>query len=373
MGVRRRIGGGTGGHHADARGQNFFPGGISVHLEHALIDVEHLARLGIVDEQGVVDRVEDRREVLPRGAQVGRLGPDAERQDRVDGGQRQDHGQKKQEIEPPLARDLPQQEGGADPFAFDGAVFAGRNPAETALHEIQQIRPVFPDRAVEFARIEHHGLVELVRDAVLVHVEDRGGLVHREDLDFLVFGGLDDGFVAGIFLQRIDAMAGKVPDDRVAGLDADREPFQGSDVADARQRLVGIDRHLDPGVGRGEVVELGAFGCPEHRVEDVGFPFPHELLGLAPFHGLQDDFGARFLFPQRPLVGQNALQVAVRVEEGIRRIIVVERHDQRGAGRLGERQRRSGGEPNATDRAKRAQREATKRWTKGVHGVPGPS
>jgi hypothetical protein len=116
------------------------------------------------------------------------------------------------------------------------------------------------DGAVEFAGVEDERGAELIFDAGFVEVVHGGGLVHGEDAEFILAGGLDNGLVAGVFAQAVDAVFGQDAEDGIAGLDADGEAAQRGRVGDAPQRAMGEDRHADLGIRRGEVVELLALG-----------------------------------------------------------------------------------------------------------------
>ena len=291
-------------------------------------------------------------EIVQRLAQFGGPEMDPVPQDEVGRAQQQQQAGDEHDDRQPGVQNIPDQERGAHPFAVDGPVFPPRDFGETAVHQRQKVGTVFPDCAVELAGVEHEGLVEIVGDPVLVKVVDGRRLVHRENPELLLLGGLDDGLVAREFLQAVDAAVGQMVDDGVAGLDSDGEALQRGHVRDAAQGLVGEDRHLDGRVRRREAVVLLAFRRPEDRIDDVGAAILHDPLGLGPIHGLQLDLHAGLLLPEGPLVGDDALQAAVGAAENVGRIVVVAddhqgraRHIAAGAG--GQKRRRRQGQDRA--------------------------
>ena len=71
----------------------------------------------------------------------------------------------------------------------------------------------------------------------------------------LALGGGDQFGVVGVLDEGGDAACVELVDARVARLNADLETLEGAHAADAADGDVGVDRHRQIGVGRGELVE----------------------------------------------------------------------------------------------------------------------
>ncbi len=195
---------------------------------------------------------------------------------------------------PPVARPAERR---AQPFPVDRLELRHGNFREAVLDQPHQLRVALAKGAMELAGVQRGRVTKLILDAELgQHVFGRR-LVDAEDPDL---AGRRRGYQRleiRIFLQLVDAMRAQIIDAGAAVLDPDRKPFQRGGIDNAADVPVEVDRHLDIGIGRREIVDFPARLGDEHGVDHIGAAGLHRLLRLGPIHRPQIDMDAVVRLP----------------------------------------------------------------------------
>ena len=217
----------------------------------------------------------------------------------------------------------------AEPAPVDAAQFLWGQAIKPFLNEGQRRCVAFVDCPVEKAGVERGGSAEMVVDSSLVEQMERGGLVHDKKNHVPRGGGVHDLLVAVKFCQMGDPRAPEHVCGVIPPLHRHAEVGKGRHVGNSRKVPVKEDRHVEVGVGRGEVEKRFSFSGTEHGVEDVEISGAHTAQSLAPVHGEEIHGKAHALLPQVPLVHKDALKISPGIPEDVGGVALVQGHSER--------------------------------------------
>ncbi len=216
-----------------------------------------------------------------------------------------------------------------EPLVLQRRLLGRRDLVEAFLDQRQRGCIAAAHGPVHVPVVHDERLAKALRRVGAVQVVLGRRAVHAEDLRAAGDGCGDQALVAGIGVDQRDAAGAQAVDADVARQRGHVEAAQRTQVDQALDAALGVDRLAHVGERRGEVQRAGALGRPEESVDDVGIAAGDSAQRVRPVDRLEVDVHAGLLLPQRPFVGYQPGRAAVLVAEQVGRIALGTDHAQR--------------------------------------------